>query len=121
MSAKSQPQKTRGRRSGERPERRRVTQETINEMAALRRQGLPFVEIATRVERRVIRRKLTAIERASKNRPTALHGMDARSPSQHRRHDVTLHPFAGSIDRAHTVDPLDSALLVLQSYTSLHH
>ena len=52
---------------------------------------------------------------------TALHGMDARSPSQHRRHDVTLHPFAGSIDRAHTVDPLDSALLVLQSYTSLHH
>jgi hypothetical protein len=49
MSAKSQPQKTSGRRSGGRPERRRVTQETIDEMAALRRQGLPFEQVGVRV------------------------------------------------------------------------
>jgi hypothetical protein len=40
MNAKSQPQKTSGRR---------VTQETIDEMAALRRQGLPFEQVGARV------------------------------------------------------------------------
>jgi|GEM_PF-2934065 len=50
MSAKSQPQKTRSRHGGGGPGRR-VTQETIDEMAALRRQGLTFEEIGVRVGR----------------------------------------------------------------------
>lgn len=50
MSAKNQPQKTRSRHGGGGPGRR-VTQETIDEMAALRRQGLTFEEIGVRVRR----------------------------------------------------------------------
>lgn len=49
MSPKSQSQKTGRRRGGGKSERHRVTQETIDEMAILRRQGLTFKEIGARV------------------------------------------------------------------------
>ena len=48
MSPKRQAKASDHRRTGM-PRRRRVTQETIDEMAALRRQGLTFAEIGTRV------------------------------------------------------------------------
>jgi len=50
MSAKNRPKKASSRHSGGRPGRR-VTQETIDEMAALRRKGLTFEEIGARVGR----------------------------------------------------------------------
>jgi hypothetical protein len=49
MSASQRTQKSGGRLGVRRADRRRVTQETIDEMAALRRQGLPFEEIGRRV------------------------------------------------------------------------